>query len=307
MNICFKRINILIILTYILGAASLVWAQNESSPMNPPEVDDARLKEKIVTRIQNLNAGKNEAYKNFDSSKVIVEKKILFQMLGQQLVGVRLKIQSVLPDQSHDFLYLIVDPTLTAQYTDILDMETGASMLNQVMVELRRISLPEKEMGTEIYKGSGTHQIVLVSDPFCPYCRKVWGYLTEHMNKLKSLRISHYPIHASSEIPCAVFEFARQKRLNIFDIVNFSYTKLNSSESSAEVLKQYVAEFPLLKKYWGDDLEATAQKLRTEYLPMVQKEQAETKNLGISATPVTFVDGYMIEGDNFPKFDELMP
>ena len=103
MNICFKRINILIILTYILGAASLVWAQNESSPMNPPEVDDARLKEKIVTRIQNLNAGKNEAYKNFDSSKVIVEKKILFQMLGQQLVGVRLKIQSVLPDQSHDF------------------------------------------------------------------------------------------------------------------------------------------------------------------------------------------------------------
>lgn len=306
MKNCYK-LKMFIALIYVFIVVPLSWAQNEALPVNPPELDEMKLKEQIVSRIQKANAGKSEAHKNFDSKMVIVEKKIAFQSLGQMLYGVRLKVLPALPDQKHEFLYLIVDPSLTVQYSDILDMETGASVLNPVMVGLRRIDLPARGIGSEIYKGGGAHQIVLISDPFCPYCRQVWGYLVQHKDKIKSLKLSHYPIHTVSEIACAVLEFAQQRRLNIFDIVNFSYTKLNSGESPAEILRQYAAEFPLLKKYWGNDLEAAAKKLLAEYLPAVQKEQSEIKDMGIAGTPITFVDGYMIEGGNFPKFDELMP
>ncbi|MBI5591188.1 MAG: hypothetical protein HY881_11970 [Deltaproteobacteria bacterium] len=302
-----NKLGIFIVFIYFFIVAPLSWAQNEASPVKPSGLDETKLKEIIASRIQKANAGKNESYKNFDSKMVIVEKKIAFQSLGQILYGVKIKILPVVADQKHEFLYLIVDPSLTVQYSDILDMETGASALNPVMVELRRIDLPAKSIGNEIYKGSGAHQIVLISDPFCPYCREVWGYLVQHKDKIKLLKLAHFPIHTASETACAVLEFAQQKRLNLFDIVNFSYTRLNSSESPVEILSQYAAEFPLLKKYWGNDLEAAAKKLQAEYLPAVQKEQAEIKDMGISGTPITFVDGYMIEGGNFPKFDELMP
>jgi len=300
-----QAISIIWACVFLFG--STLWAQNQSSSENPPELDEAKLKAKILSRIQKADAGKHDAYSHLDPNLVIIEKRIPFQVLNQTVYGIRLKIMPVLPDQKHEFLNLIVDPTLSVQYTDILDMETGASMLNPVMVELRRISLPETNIGTEIYKGNGRHRIVLISDPFCPYCRQVWTYLVEHKNKFKSLRMVDYPIHTTSETVCAVLEFTRQKRLNIFDIINFSYTKLNSSESPVDMLKQYAAKFPLLKKYWGDDLEAAAKKLQEEYLPAVYREQSHIKDLGIVGTPVTFVDGYMIEGGNFPKFDELMP
>lgn len=302
-----NRQAIWVICVYMVLAASTVWAQNQPSPEKFPELDEMKLKEKILSRIQKADAGKHDAYHRLDSNLVVIEKKIPFRILNQTLYGVRLKILPVLPDQKHEFLNLVVDPSLTVQYTDILDMETGVSVVNQVMVELRRIALPEKSIGSEIYKGSGIHQIVLISDPFCPYCRQVWAYLVEHKDKFKSLKMVHYPIQAASETACAVLEFARQKRLNIFDIIHFSYSRLSPGETPSEMLKQYAAEFPLLKKYWGNDLEAAAKKLQTEYLSAIHKEQSEAKDLGIVGTPVTFVDGYMIEGGNFPKLDELMP
>ena len=302
-----QRLGLCILLVYMLLAISAAWAQTDTPPVKVPELNDALLKEKIVSRVQRANAGKNDAYKNFDVSKVVVEKKIAFQIVGQTLYAVRIKILPALPDQLNEFLYLVVDPTLTVQYSDILDMNTGFTALNQVMMELRRVPLPEKGLGNEVYKGAGTHDIVLISDPFCPYCRHVWEYLFQHKDKLKSLKMSYYPIHTESEIACAVLEFARQKGINMFDVINFSYTRLNSGKSPVDILKQYAAEFPALKKDWGNNLDAMAKKLQTEYLPAIQKEQLDAKNIGIMGTPVTFVDGYMIEGGNFPKFNELMP
>jgi hypothetical protein len=301
------KLGICIAFIYIFIVVPLSWAQNEAPPVKLPDLDEMKLKEKIVSRIQKANAGKKEVYRNFDSKMVIVEKKIAFQALGQMLYGIRLKILPVLPGQKNEYLYLIVDPSLTVQYSDILDMETGANVLNQITAELRKIDLPEKGIGSEIYKGGGAHQIVLISDPFCPYCRQVWGYLLQHKDKIKLLKLSHYPVNTVSETACAVLEFAQQKRLNFFDIINFSYTKLNFAKSPVEILSQYAAEFPMLKKFGGQDLEAAVQKLRAEYLPIIQKEQSEIKDLGISGTPMTFVDGEMINGANSTKFDELMP
>ena len=303
-----RRLGLFILAVYMfLALPAMAWAQNEVSSAKPPALDDAKLKEKILSRIQNANAGKNDSYKNVDISKIIVERKIPFQVLGQTLFAVRLKILPMLPEQINEFLYLVVDPTLTVQYPDIINLDTGTSILSQVMMDLRRIKLPEKGFGSEVYKGGGVHQIVLISDPFCPYCRHVWEYLFQHKDKIKSLKMSYYPIHTVSAIACAVLDFALQKHMNIFDIINFSYTKLNPSESPTDVLKQYAAAFPLFKSYWGDDLNTAAQKLQAEYLPMIQKEQIEEKNLGIMGTPVTFIDGYMVEGGNIPKFNELMP
>ncbi|MBI5594388.1 MAG: hypothetical protein HY881_28400 [Deltaproteobacteria bacterium] len=302
-----NKLGIFIAFIYIFIVVPLAWAQNEAAPVKPPELDEMKLKEKIVSRVQKANVGKNAAYKNFDSKMVIVEKKITFQSSGLMLYGVKLKILPVLPGQKNEYLYLVVDPSLTVQYSDILDMETGANILNQITTELRRIDLPEKGIGSETYKGGGSHQIVLISDPFCPYCRQVWGYLLQHKDKINLLKLAHYPVNTISETACAVLEFARQKQLNYFDIVNFSYTKMNFSKSPVEILSQYTAEFPALKECWGQDLEAAVQKLRAEFLPIIQREQSEIKDMGLSGTPITFVDGVMINGANFPTFDELMP
>ena len=302
-----RRLGVYMLLACMLLAIPAAWAQNETSPKKSVELDDAKLKAQIIARIQKANAGKNDAYKNMDASKIVVEKKIQFEILGQTLFAVRLKILPTQPGQLNEFLYLVVDPTLTVQYPDILDMNTGTSVLNQVMMELRRTHLPEKGLGSEVYNGGGAHQIVLISDPFCPYCRHVWEYLFQHKDKIKSLKMSYFPIHTASETACAVLEFAQQKNLNVLDVINFSYTKLNSSDKPADILKQYVTTFPQFKKYWGNDLNAVAQKLQAEYQPKIQKEQLEAKNIGIMGTPVTFVDGHMIEGGNFPQFNELMP
>jgi len=145
-----NKLGIFTAFIYIFIMVPLAWAQNEVALVKPPELDEMKLKEKIVSRVRKANVGKNEAYKNFDFKMVAVEKKIAFQSLDLMLYGVRLKILPAFPGQKNEYLYLIVDPSLTVQYSDILDMETGANILNQITAELRRIDLPEKGIGSEI-------------------------------------------------------------------------------------------------------------------------------------------------------------
>jgi len=282
-----------------------VWAQQETLPVKI-DFNELKLREKIATRISAGNSPKNPAYSGFNADKVVIEKLIPFQFQGQTFFGVRLKILPIIPEQTHEFLYLFVDRDINYQFSDIIRIDTGVSEFNPLMVELRRFDLPATGIGQEIFQGSGAHQITFVSDPFCPYCRQVWGYIDQNRSKLKSLKLAHYPIHSTSQIACAVMMFAQKNRLNVLDIVNFSYTRLNSSESPVDILNQYASEFPDLKKLWGADLQKTAEKLQTEYSPMVAKEHTEIRDLGIMGTPITFVDGYMIEGFNVPKFNELI-
>jgi len=303
----FNKITIALFYTgwIILFSVQSLLAQTVTAPV-PVDFNELKLREKVAARIASGNLSKNPAYSAFNSDKVIIEKRLQFNFQNQTFFGVRLKILPVVAEQKHEFLYLIVDRDINYQFSDVIRIEDGVSEFSPVMMELRRIELPEAGLGHEIEKGNGVHHITLVSDPFCPYCRKVWDYLYQNRASFKSFKLAHYPLHPPSRIASAVMMYAQKKQLDILAIANFSYTRLISSESPIDILYQYVSEFPVLKKHWGENLEKAAEMLQTDYSQMVAKEHEDIRDLGISGTPATFVDGYMVEGFNATKFNELI-
>jgi hypothetical protein len=321
-NLCFKgftfrayfyAIVFLAIITDFMPnpfiSNALAQSQQEAAlQMDKPhsELDEAALKESIATRIRNTRGTQDERFKQFGPDQVIIDRKIPILIQEVTFFAVKVKILSPPPDVREEMITLVVDNSGILQIPDIQNLATGNSLVQDAFTQLISLEDIPPDFGKEIFKGTGKHLLIAISDPFCPYCRKGWDYIKEQKEKLKAFRLSHFPLNRAAEVACLVMADAHQRQFKVFEIVNFAYTRLNPVANPEDILQQFVDAFPELQKIWGQDIASVLSNLEEKYLVVVREERNHAQALGINSTPMFLINNELIKGFNAEKLDKAM-
>lgn len=264
------------------------------------------LKESIARRTRFSWGERDERFKTFSRENVRIVQQVPVEVNGSVLFAVKVKLRMPAPDTHEEQLLLVVDGGGQLQFTDIQDLSTGRSLMEDSMAVLRKIDNLPKDFGTVLFRGKGKHEMVVVSDPFCPYCRKGWVFLKGQREKIKTLRLAHFPLNRISEVTCMVLTDVETRDFRVLEVVDFAYENLTFTQDPQVLLQQFLAAFPELKKKWGEDGAAALAYLESHYQEKIRKERMDAQTLGISSTPVFFVNGHMVEGFQAEKLGERL-
>jgi protein-disulfide isomerase len=275
----------------------------------PASLNEAALKATIAHRIRTARGSKEERFMHFTPDQVIIEEKIPVHAGKMTFFAVKFKILSVLPEAAPDFITLVVDETGTLQMGSIQDLASGTDLMKDAMDQLQTVDpkdLPPG-FGKEIFTGSGPHTIIAVSDPFCPHCRQGWEYIKLNLDRIKTLRLAHFPLNQVSEAACLVMADAFARQIQVFDVIDFTYSLLNKTQDPQEIIAQYMEVFPELAQTWGDDPASALAYLTQTHQNRVRTEQSTIRALDIHSTPIFFVNDTFIKGFDAPKMENAMP
>jgi len=225
------------------------------------------------------------------------------------LFAVKLKITPPVPDLSPEFITLVVDDTGTLQVGGIQELATGTDLAKAAVEQLQAVEFHDLpvDFGKPIYTGTGPHTVIVVSDPFCPHCRRGWEFISTNLDRIHTLRLAHFPLSPAAETAGMVMADAHHRKSLVFDIIDFTYTRLESSQDPLKLLVQYLDEFPELAEKWGNTPEDALTYLKEKFFAAVKAEQQAIRSLGIHSTPVFFVNQTFIKGFNEQKMEAAMP
>jgi protein-disulfide isomerase len=273
------------------------------------ELNDAALKAGIAFRLQTARGGKDTRFQQVTADHVTVIRKLPVQTGPLTVFAVKLKIAPPAPDLSPEFITLVVDQTGTLQFGGIQELATGTDLAKQAVEMLQAVDINDLPagFGKPVYTGTGPHTIIMISDPFCPHCRRGWEFVKVNLDRLHTLRLAHFPLSPAAETAALVMADAYHREFKVFDIIDFTYTLLDSSRNSLEILSQYINEFPEIAAHWGPTPEDALTYLKKHFLAGVQAEQRTIQTLGIHSTPVFFVNHAFIKGFNEQKMEAAMP
>jgi protein-disulfide isomerase len=292
-----------------LTSNALAQSQKEAVPqMDMPhsELDEAALKESIASRIRATRGTQDEKLTQINPDMVTIDRKVPFFIQGMSFFAVKVKILSPPPGAGEEAITLVVDKSGTLQIIDIQELASGNSPVQDALNQLIRAEDIPPDFGKEIFKGTGQYSIIVISDPFCPYCRKGWEYLKAKQGKLKSFRLSHFPLNRAAEVAAMVMADAHHRQFKLFEIVDFAYTRLNPDTNPQDILVQFMDAFPELKEIWGHDPVTAFEHLEAKYVDVVREEMATAQAVGINSTPVFILNGEFIQGFNAEKLDKIM-
>lgn len=272
-------------------------------------LDEAALKAGIALRLLNARGGKDTRFQHITADHVTVMEKLPVQIGPLAVFAVKLKIAPPAPDLRPEFITLVVDPTGTLQFGGIQELATGADPAKEAVEQLQTVDVTDLPdgFGKTVYTGTGPHAILMISDPFCPHCRRGWEFVKLNLDRLHTLRLAHFPLSPAGETAALVMADAYQRNLQIFDIVDFTYTLLDPSREPLEILSQYMETFPDLAAPWGPTPEQALAHLRQQFQAAIQAEQHTVRNLGIHSTPIFFVNQTFVKGFNEQKMEAAMP
>lgn len=270
------------------------------------ELDEAALKESIAQRIRISRGVQDQRFKEFSPDLLTIDRKIPFQAQGIPFFAVKIKILSPPPGTDAESISLVVDKSGTLVISDIQELASGKSMAQEALNQLIRGEDFPPDFGKEIFKGTGKNSMIVISDPFCPYCRKGWEYVKTQKEKLKSMKLAHFPLNRPAEIACMVMADSYDRKFKVFEIVDFAYTRLNTNPDPENIVKQFMDAFPELKEIWGKESSAALKSLEEKYQAVVQKEGKTARDLGINSTPLFIVNNELIKGFNPEKLEKAM-
>lgn len=273
-------------------------------------LDEAALKAGIAQRLRTARGVKDERFQQITSDDVTVEKIIPVHATSLSLFAVKLKITPPVPELSPEFITLVVDGSGTIQLGGIQELVTGTDLAKEAVEQLQSVefhNLPA-DFGKPIYAGTGPHTVILVSDPFCPHCRRGWEFIKTKLDRIHTLRLAHFPLSPAAETAGLVMADAYHRETQVFDIIDFTYSRLEPSQDLLKILAQYMEEFPDLAAQWGKKTpEEALTYLKARFLPEIKAEQHTIRSLGIHSTPIFFVNQTFIKGFNEQKMEAAMP
>ncbi|MFO7913751.1 MAG: thioredoxin domain-containing protein [Desulfotignum sp.] len=273
-----------------------------------PELDGTALKAGIAQRIRMSRGAKDDRYKQFSPDLVKIDEKIFVHLRGMDFFAVKIILHHPDTKAVEEVLSLIVDKTGTLQISGVHDLSSGANLTQNAVSRLQHVDVKDlpPDFGKDIFTGDGAHTITAVSDPFCPHCRKGWEYIKLHQDEIETFRLAHFPLNPASEAACMVMADAHHREFKVFDIVDFAYTSLHSAPEPQKIVVQYMEAFPELAEKWGPDPASALSYLTKTFGSVVRKERKTAQTLGISSTPVFFVNDTYIRGFNAQKMDNAM-
>lgn len=301
---------IALVITLISPIVPLAKAQDSDST-GIQALDEENLKKNVAERMRNTRGAQDEAYKTYSAELVEIDRQKAVQIGGMTVFAVQVKVHPPQGDGTPDLISVVVDTAGAYQFAEIQSLADGRSMVREALAEVKRIDSLPPGLGKEIFTDAGVHDVLVISDPFCPYCRRGWQYLMENREKIRTLRLAHFPLNDAAEATIwAVTDFwhkgAALETVQPFDALDYAYSRLQPSQNPQDIIKQFLETWPELKTRWGEDAPTALQYLRQSYQAEVQNERNQVKALGIQSTPIFFIKGEMVEGFNANRLDALL-
>jgi protein-disulfide isomerase len=322
------RTNLFILLTLFIGlgmafSTAASDAQNQAASGSetletyeqpelheqPVVLDEAALKTGIAHRLRTARGAKDDRFTTFTADQVAIEGIIPVHTPEITWFAVKLRIQPMATEAKPEFITLVVDQTGTLQIGSIQDLATGADLMKDAVDHLQTVDIKDlpPEFGKEIFSGPGPHTIIAISDPFCPHCRQAWDHIKLNLDRIKTLRLAHFPLNQISEAACLVMADAFVRQIQVFDVIDFTYSLLNKTQDPQEIIPQYMAVFPKLTQTWGEDPASALAYLTQTHQNRVRTEQNTVRALGIHSTPIFFVNDTFIKGFKVQEMEDAMP
>lgn len=282
--------------------------RKESADRSSATLDDTTLRTGIALRLRTARGVKDERFRQMTADHVFVEKKVPVQAGSLTVFAVKLRIIPPVPDSSPEFITLVVDETGTLQFGGIQELANGTSLVKEAVEQLQDVNINDlpADFGKTIYSGTGPHTVIVISDPFCPHCRRGWEFIKTNLDRIRTLRLAHFPLSPAAETAGLVMADAYHRESMVFEIIDFTYTFLDSSGDPLKILAQYRDEFPETAEKWGTTPEDALTYLKEKYLPDIKTEQHVIRSLGIHSTPIFFVNQTFIKGFNSQKMESAM-
>ena len=279
-------------------------------------LDVKALQAKVAKRINTGMKAQGITDKEFPEENAKVIKQVPFQLNDLKLVAVHLKIEPIQEGQKAVDNYLVLDPGATMIFSNVRDLVTGKDMSFEAMALVKKEKLPA-DFGHTVMEGTGKVDVIMVSDPICPYCQKAFEYLLQNMDKVKSFKLVHLPLagHLGADTACQVLIYAYKNKISPQEILKFAYTELTAvqpegkdkdeklKKAREEILNQFMTKFPALKKSLGSDAASAQKKLDEETNDVMQKDAELTKAHGLDFTPIIYVGGIRVDGFSQPQIE----
>lgn len=181
---------------------------------------------------------------------------------------------------------------------DFIDSKTNSSLSRVIIFDTSITNIDTTEL-TPLYGKKGAKNVIIkITDFECPYCRQADEYLEQ---KLKSkndvvVYIVHMPlqIHRNAVTLAKVFEAGMMMGKN-FGHEIFSNKEL-SQKSEEEILEIYGKKSGNQKKFI-ENYNSPAVAAKLEHSAKLAAE------LGVSATPVIFINGKKVDGFDMQLID----
>jgi len=279
------------------------------------ELNKSAFKKNIASRVENaIKKTKPDAQIDIKPRHIelnrVVPTSVKLDNHQMDLYAVRASLQA--PGRNRQSsIKMIVDQSGELEFT-IKQVTSGGSLMQSAKDQINKVTIPS-ELGQSIYSQGSGHELVLVSDPFCPYCKKALDFFLEHKDKISDFRIVHLPYKhkkGSSVASWAMMDGAG--KVDPVKLVQFAYSELDpvKADSAAErnknIIKQFIQKFPKLKDKWGD-AEQARYYLKGKYEQKLQTEARKAKSkLGVQATPGVFIDGVPVKGWAPKRYAQLL-
>jgi protein-disulfide isomerase len=249
--------------------------------------------------------------KSYSPDNVIIKQAIPVAVGKETYYAIKAILTPAVKNQKEGKLTMLVDHTGTFQFPGVMNIADGNSPAELAMAEVNKIKLPEN-FGSVIGKGSGSHDVTIVSDPVCPYCRAAWSFIVKQQDKYKDFSLVHMPLsyHVGADAACWILAYVEDTYPDkIFEVANWAYAEFeaphekNLEKSREKVIKAFLEKYPWLTNSKPDEFKYF---LKGKYEGKISDEIKKAQEIKISGTPAIFIDGIRIDGFDQHKIEKTL-
>lgn len=311
-----------ILFCFVLGLASTAMASVEDFKANGGKQFKEYMLDAVKKGIPDKNLAKKLTVKDLEFDKVVES-----QMGDISIYGVLLTVKPI--GQTQPFIVDKSGRYIIAQAYDVKTKEDAMNPINKEFapffakkaakrmkaeIKKAKANKMKADIGSVIVKGEGDHVLSLVSDPFCPYCRKAWNLVRQsQMAKIKELRLMHFPLdmHPGAKLASMAMLWAEKNmHADVAKVVDFAYSELQPTRDPKKanefVAEQFMNKFAKFKALGATPADVVAA-LSTAVGADMNAEIAAAKKMGITGTPAIYVDRIPVAGGaNFNFMNALL-
>jgi glutaredoxin len=208
-------------------------------------------------------------------------------------------------------LKVVTDPTGMLLFNTVFDLRKSREAILSKSPTVNQIFFPDSISPATFLTGTGSKDVIFISDPFCGYCRKGYEFLTENLDSIRDIKIVHNPLspETGSAVATWVMDYARENNIKTSEILEFSYSKLtpvnaekhenqhpSPTEISINILEQYKKVFPELFEQTDNEVLPFYEMLIKKHATRMIKSQTIMKEAGFTSTPFFVINGKVIRG-----------
>jgi protein-disulfide isomerase len=284
---------------------------NTTLALAKQNLDQENLKKNITKRVVTMLSPKFKEMKSYSPDNVLIDQVIPVKVGKDTYYAIKAILTPAVKNQKEGKLTMLVDHTGSFQFSGLMDIASGENPSEMAMAEIDKVELPEN-FGSVVNKGSGTREITLVSDPFCPYCRTAWSFLTEQKDKYKEFSLVHMPLsfHVGADASCWLLAYVEENHPDkIFEVANWAYSEFQApreqdlEKAREKVIASFLEKFPWLTTSKASEF---GYFLKGKYEEVIAGEIEAAQEMEIGGTPAIFIDGIRIDGFDQKKIESVL-